>query len=305
MSTLTITIGGTVLNLQYDPDLMHLKTLPSVYRPFVQTYDSVPPSVDINIVMRPGPGPDTKRLEQIFDSGHALRIYKGSGYIISNTIPGDEQPEWLAEISPDLKHADIYCGDRMIDQHDSTKTTVNPLQYPLDQILMMFILAKRQGLLLHSAGISSIDKGIVFPGSSGAGKSTLMKQFSRDSTLRILSDDRVLLRKIDNTQTVWGTPWPGEGGWAANIGVPLTAICFIKQGSENQITPLNSQAAAAALLPVASIPWYDKALMSDCLSICEALVKETACFILECTPDGDAVQTIDSLFSGKRRAAEP
>ena len=88
----------------------------------------------------------------------------------------------------------------------------NPVHYPLDQLLLMYTLAQREGALLHAAGVDIQGQGFIFPGKSGAGKSTLSRQLVVQKELEVLSDDRIVIRKIDGVFQAFGTPWPGDAG---------------------------------------------------------------------------------------------
>ncbi len=297
MSTWTVTIGGMVFHLHYDAARLHLKEAAPVYQPFILRQNDEFSPADMEVELQLDRVPATAGEKKIFDSGDALRIYKNdNGYLVSHTIPGEGNPEWLAEISPDFCQAKIYCGIRMRTLRGKTSMVTNPLQYPLDQIFLMFLLARKQGALIHGAGISRGDRGYIFPGPSGAGKSTLMKQFFHEGAWTILSDDRMVLRSAGGHYTAYGTPWAGEGGWAENFSVPLQSICFVQKGVENRVTPVSSQAAAEALLPVMSIPWYDASLVSAYLAICEDIIRKVPTYRLEFRPEVDICRVFENFF---------
>ena len=58
-------------------------------------------------------------------------------------------------------------------------------------------------------------KSAIFFGLSGTGKSTLAGWFA-DAGARVLSDERMILRRDAGSVRMFGTPWIGSGSFAAN-----------------------------------------------------------------------------------------
>jgi len=58
----------------------------------------------------------------------------------------------------------------------------NPFSYPLDELIIINLLCRKYGLLVHSCGFVYKDKGYLFIGSSGAGKSTMARILDRNRT---------------------------------------------------------------------------------------------------------------------------
>jgi hypothetical protein len=182
----------------------------------------------------------------------------------------------------------VYC---------SNKITSTPFRYPLDQILLMYILARQKGTIVHAAGMEIAGKGLIFPGISGAGKSTLSRQFTgaKNPDLSFLSDDRMIIRKLDGSFRAFGTPWPGEEKIAVNKSIPVSGVFFLSHGSRNRIKDIKRQDVLEKLLRVTSIPWYDKNVMDDILLFCEDLIYHVPCFELHFTPDQEAAKFLEEL----------
>jgi hypothetical protein len=151
--------------------------------------------------------------------------------------------------------------------------------------------------LVHAAGININGRCCVFPGRSGAGKSTLSRQFLNGTGAELLSDDRIILRKIDDIFKAFGTPWPGDAGIAENKNFPLYGIFFIHHAGENMIREIKPREAIERLMPVTSIPWYDEKTMSDILSICEDLVFNVPAYDLHFKPDKEVVDYLEKFVS--------
>ena len=173
---------------------------------------------------------------------------------------------------------------------------VNPLRYPLDQLLTMFVLASRGGCIVHSAGLAVDNRGVAFVGKSGAGKTTLMSVIEDRPGNTRLSDDRVIFRLEDNCARIYGTPWAGEGMVAANANADLAAIVFLHHSPENHLEPIAAREAAEQLLPTTSIPWFHTGAMTGCLDTLDRIVENTPCFNLHFRPDRDITEIISPLF---------
>ena len=53
---------------------------------------------------------------------------------------------------------------------------IYPLHYPLDELLMVHLLARGRGVEIHGSGIVDADGyGTLFAGQSGAGKTTMSR----------------------------------------------------------------------------------------------------------------------------------
>ena len=73
---------------------------------------------------------------------------------------------------------------------------VEPLGYPLDELLIMHRLTQERAIELHSCGIVRVDGGgDLFVGHSGAGKSTTTRLWTEREDVEVLSDDRIIVRR--------------------------------------------------------------------------------------------------------------
>jgi len=109
---------------------------------------------------------------------------------------------------------------------------------------------KYDAVLLHSSAIVYQGRAYCFSGPSGTGKSThtaLWQACCGDSQVRILDDDRPMLRKVDGVWYAYGTPWNGKNRIGYNGKAPLGGIVFLHQGEENRIVPLEMGQALASL----------------------------------------------------------
>jgi hypothetical protein len=192
----------------------------------------------------------------------------------------------------DASRATVHCGPEYFAVRPDGVELGYSAGYPLDQLLLMYYLAHRQGLLVHAAGLIADGRALIFPGVSGAGKSTLAQQFLAEGWSRLLSDDRIIVRCLDGSWQAFGTPWPGDAGVAVNARAPLAAILFPARGLETRIGSLGPQAALERLLPATSMLWHEEELLSGQLETCERLLRDVPAFDFAWSPGTGVVDEV-------------
>lgn len=204
---------------------------------------------------------------KIWEAGEAWSLYREGG---RRVIAGPLRHQaWRADIEDE--RVKVRCGPAMVRSNGAGVSAVNPIRYPLDQILLMYALAQRRGMILHACGTDFDGRGAIFLGRSGAGKSTIARLLADAGGCRVLSDDRVIVRVANGSAILYGTPWPGDAGMAVNASAPLRACFKLEKSAENRIVDLPAGGVADALLPVASIPWFEPAIAEAVLETCGAL----------------------------------
>jgi hypothetical protein len=191
--------------------------------------------------------------------------------------------------------ATVYCGPGCLTPRGDGVQIGNLTGYPVDQLLLVYYLAPRQGLLVHAAGLESNGRALLFPGVSGAGKSTLARQFLASDGSNLLSDDRIIVREIDVGHVAFGTPWPGDAGVAVNASAPLAAILFPAKSSQNRIRRLSPQDALDRVLPATSILWHEQELLFSQLATCERLLRNVPAFELSWSLNTGVVEYVQEF----------
>jgi len=154
------------------------------------------------------------------------------------------------------------------------------------------MLPLRGGLMLHACGVSDDGRGIVFVGPSGAGKSTMAGLWKGHAGVRVLNDDRIILRR--NGRRWWAYPVPGVGEPCRGSpeGVELEAVFLLSQAVENAAERMNQAGAASSLLPHISLPSYDAVAVDSVLQLLDELVNEVPIYELGFLPDQTAVRVV-------------
>jgi len=170
---------------------------------------------------------------------------------------------------------------------------VFPLEYPIDELVMMHRLSLGEGVEVHALGLADSDgSGYLFLGHSGAGKSTTARLWQSQPGVRMLSDDRVIIRKIDGRYVMFGTPWHGDAGVASPDSAVLTSIFFLQQFPADQILPMAQPTAAAELFARSFVPHYRQSGLEFTLAFFDELARAVPCSIFRFTPTESAVEAI-------------
>jgi hypothetical protein len=168
----------------------------------------------------------------------------------------------------------------------------------LDEILVVYLLARGWGIMLHTCGIKTIlNQGLLFSGISGTGKSTSARLWSSTPGTKLLSDERVIVRKQDGKFWIFGTPWHSDGP-SPEVGcaAPLDHLFIIHHAPANQAYRLEPNEALAQLMPQVYLPHGDQAGLDFTLEFLGELVQTVPCFNLGFLPDSSAVAFVQNLI---------
>jgi len=226
-----------------------------------------------------------------FSSGglwSAHRDHTGTKFYFSSSTFGSE-PYKAAWLDPSFSRGHVVLNRSSFLAHDS----LFPLEYPIDELVLMHRLALGEGLELHALGLVDQDSsGYLFLGHSGAGKSTTARLWMRQPGVRLLSDDRIILRQQNGIHRMYGTPWHGDAGVSSAASAPLSAIFFLEQALEHHIVPIAQPQAAAELFARAFLPHYVKSGIEFTLHFLDQLTRTIPCSIFRFAPTDDAVEAI-------------
>jgi hypothetical protein len=159
-------------------------------------------------------------------------------------------------------------------------------------------LPERDAFLLHCSAISVKDKGIAFLARSGTGKTThtllWKQQFGEE--MKIINGDKPIIRFLDETPYVYGTPWAGKERFQINMKAPLTDICFIERAKENKIVRISPEKALKPLMNQVLVP-ADPIAAVKMLDLLDRLLKSTRLWVIYCDPTIEAAEVAsDAIF---------
>lgn len=266
-----------------------------LYRSFVSARAAAAEPEEIRVDLEIGDVPPPATGEIAFDSGESWLASRGGAdfcfYFRSPVEPG--RYWWRAAVPEGAGPIRLLFDPDLLE--DDGATLADPLHYPLDQLLTMWLLPDRRGCLLHAAGAGRGGRAVAFVGRSGAGKTTLMAQLADLADLDRLSDDRVIV-SMAGAPAIFGTPWAGEGLVAASLGAELRALVFLHHGGEHRLEAIDAAAAAHQLLPTTSIPWFDEPRATACLATIDELVRSVPAHDLHFRPDRGVAEVVADLL---------
>lgn len=121
------------------------------------------------------------------------------------------------------------------------------LFYLFPELLYSLVLPRFDGILLHAAGIKFNGKIFVLLAASAGGKSTISR-FALENGLKLLNDDRIILRKIKDRYFAFGNPWHGELRTTSSEYGEIKELYFLKKANKNFIKKINKKEMFAKIL---------------------------------------------------------
>jgi hypothetical protein len=231
--------------------------------------------------------------EPVFDSGGVWKVYRdGARHRFTFSSPAlGKLPYKQATFSADFTTGEVTLRRACF----KDARGIVPLEYPLDELLLQGLLARGRGAEVHACGIADASgRGLLFVGQSGAGKTTTARLWEGERGISVLSDDRIILRRVGDRFVMFGTPWHGEALLAEPASAPLAGIFFLAHDAANALVPVHGAAAATRLFASGFPPFFDREGMGFTLAFFCDLAAEVPCHELRFTPDPRAVELVQS-----------
>jgi hypothetical protein len=249
--------------------------------------------VDSDVKVNPEWG-DPKREsagKMIFDSGALWQLYSENGfYLFRFTSPAlGSLPYKVAYFNRSFTEGKVLLQRSYINH----KPCIYPLEYPLDELLFINFLALGRGVEIHACGAVDFQGGgHLFVGQSTAGKTTIAKLWGCEPNNTVLSDDRIILRKMENRIWMYGTPWHGEAMLASPRRAPLTAVYLLEKGQKNELIAQKTSDSVSRLFSCSFPPFYNPEALNFTLGFLEDVVKAVPCYELKFKPDKSVAEFI-------------
>lgn len=200
----------------------------------------------------------------------------------------DEGPLLRNDISPDGKHAKVAVANRK----KIYGVDIWYISFFAIGEAFSYAMLKNKCGVLHSSSIILNGSAIAFSAKSGTGKSThtsIWQEVYPDAV--IVNDDTPVIKFENNIPYLYGSPFAGTSGINKNQFAPLKAIVFLHRGKTNKIEKISGAKAISYFVNEVRKP-----LVADYLELCmeftEKILKTTPVYLLNCTPDKEAVETV-------------
>lgn len=246
-------------------------------------------SSDVVLCVRDHPPPPIPKAEKTFDSGQTWALFQSeSKLVLQNTsLHSKTVANRFVFLEPDLRSGDVYATGVPHQEAD-------PLGYPLNQVLWILLLCQGRGVLFHACGIDDNGRGYLFLGNSGDGKSTTAKLWF-DHGVRVLNDDRIIVREKSGRLWMYGTPWHGDFREHCPDGLPIEKLFFLRHAKRNTAQVKRGAEAVSMLLARSFPPFWDRDGMAFTVEFCQRLVSGIACFELGFVPNAGMIDFVRSL----------
>lgn len=229
--------------------------------------------------------------EKVFDSGSVWQLHRQGdrfAFRFRSTVFG-ETPYKTASFNTGFTAGDV----RLHRPYFEAGGPIYPLEYPLDELLMIGLLGQGRGVEIHGCGV--VDRsgaGYLFAGQSGAGKTTMARLWRQEAGVTILSDERVVLRSLGDRIRMYGTPWHGDEPLASPRSVPLSHIFFLRHAADHTLVPVKGADAAAQIFASCFPPFHSAAALDFTLGLLERIVQTVPCDELQFAPDRTVIGLI-------------
>jgi hypothetical protein len=246
---------------------------------------------DIEIMIEWAEQLEKLELKRLFDSGALWTLYAepaGLVFDFATAVLGS-QPYKRLRVNRDFSRARLFLNREYFSQIAS----VSPLEYPLDELLITNWLSCGKGVEVHACGLVDLETGgHLFLGHSGAGKSTTTLLWKKLRDVRVLSDDRIILRKHANEIWMHGTPWHGEAGFASPEKARIRRIFILEHGEKNEILRLSNSEAVAELFVRSFPPFHGREALDSTVSYLDNITNSIVCYRYRFLPNLSAVEEI-------------
>lgn len=289
MFDVSLSIGDTTIHLTTD-DRRLLPDSDGVLRQFLT--DNRRADVEIRACWTDTP--DDPGGELIFDGGVPWRLARVGDELVFTfrSESGGSVPYKTARFNERFTSGDVRVYRPHFDLRP--RDPINPLEYPLDELLMIHVLSQGKGVEVHGCALlDGAGRAYVFAGQSGAGKSTLARLWKNHPGVTLLSDERIVLRTDRHPIVVYGTPWHGDALLASPLSGDLAGVFFLNQAPGNSVTPLTHALALAKLFSCSFLPFHGAAPVNHTVAALERVVGGTPCFDLGFTPDASVIEALE------------
>ena len=157
--------------------------------------------------------------------------------------------------------------------------------------LCIEIFENFNGFFFHSSSLMIDNEAYVFTAKSGTGKSThtalWRKRFG--DKVKMINDDKPIIRKHNGNFYIYGTPWLGKSEIGSNAKALLKAVFVLERGTENCVKRVSVGEVFGSLLE-ATLVFHEKDKMIRLLNMFDEFFSSTQLFKLKCNTDISAAE---------------
>lgn len=157
------------------------------------------------------------------------------------------------------------------------------------------LLTDYNGFLFHSSTVEYNGRAYSFTAKSGTGKSThatLLKEMLGEK-LSYVNDDKPFVRYFPNEGIfyAYGNPWNGKHGRGENVKVPLSGVCFLSRGEQNQIAEVQNPLGYLSFILNQVVYPENEKQADNLLSLLQIMFEKVKFYALKCNMEATAPYT--------------
>lgn len=153
---------------------------------------------------------------------------------------------------------------------------------------------------MHASVIRNDGRGYLFLGKSGTGKSTHTRLWlSHIPGSDLMNDDNPVVRVVEGTVHVYGSPWSGKTPCYRRVSAPVGAFVQLRQCPENTIREESVLESFASLLPSVSTMKWDRRIHSAHCDTISDIIRLSPIYLLGCRPDEEAARLSFHTLTGR------
>lgn len=222
---------------------------------------------------------------RVFDTGNGDTVVDrldngGYQYIIRNIYNND-----CALLITNADFSECHCA---------LAGTEDMRRFGLNNCLMLafaFAGSFHDTLLIHASLVRHDGYGYAFCAKSGTGKSTQVANWLRTIPgCDLMNDDNPVIRIIDGSPIIYGSPWSGKTPCYRQVSAPLGAITQIVRDTTNHVSRLRPLDAFGTFLPSCSAMKWEQSVYSHICDTVTTVVSTTPIYNLFCTADPESAQ---------------
>ncbi len=158
-------------------------------------------------------------------------------------------------------------------------------------IMLVFAFASsgKNTLLMHASTVRKDNWAYAFTAKSGTGKSTQVANWLANiPACDMVNDDNPIIRVVNGTPYLYGSPWSGKTPCYRNIKVRLGAIVKINRAERNYVEPVKPIQAFATLVSSCSTMKWDMQIYDNICRTITSIIETTPNYNLFCLPDRES-----------------
>ena len=136
----------------------------------------------------------------------------------------------------------------------------------------------------------------MFTAPSGTGKSTQAALWEQYKGAEIVNGDRVIIREGAAGFEACGIPVCGSSDICLNRTLPIAAIVYLQQGTDNKIQMMRIAERIKSLISETTISFFDQNFVERALDILQRVGVQIPCYYYSCTKDAEAVKKLYDIL---------